>query len=303
MYTCKYCGKEFESSAKCNGHIARCVESPANKEHIQCEFCGKIITGKISYSRHRTHCSLNPDGVQNKSPQYRHDVDGKIYSCKFCNKIFKNTNSLINHERLCASNPEKATSNLAVFNNQVKNGEIDIWNKGQTKETNSSVAKQSETVKRLYATGELVGNFLGKHHPQHVKDKIAASHRLLDHDQVNKNSHGKRGWLDGMFFMSTWEVAYYLYMRDSGHIITRCSQKFEYEYEDKLHTYTPDFLVDNKTIVEVKGYETDVDRLKYTLVPDLVIIDESKINPYLQYVKNTYKTTSIEELYAINLSK
>ncbi len=303
MYICKYCGKEFELRRAHNGHIARCVLNPDTQTKYECCYCKQNIVGKISYSRHVNHCELNPDRLMIKRPFSDHDEDGQEYSCSYCGKECKNTNSLKNHERLCRKNPNKDVSNISKHNQQITDGTKTIWNKGLDKTTSLSVKQMADTLKQRYASGELTGNCTGKHIPQDVRDKIAATHRLLDHDQMNKNSHGKRGWLDGMFFMSTWEVAYYLFMRDSGHKITRCPNRFEYVYENKLHTYAPDFLVDDSIIVEVKGYETDLDRLKYTLVPDLVIIDESKISPYLQYVKNTYKTTSIEELYDINLSK
>lgn len=297
MYTCKYCGQEFDNRFKCSGHASRCLNNPTMTSVHTCDFCGQSIIGKHSFTQHVNHCNSNPDKLIYKSP-VREGFDDSQSECKFCGKLCKNDNSLRNHERLCKMNPERQFISKEHVGGWPKGKPA--WNKGLTKETDERVANQSRIIAAKYASGELTGSFTGRKHTQETKDKISAAHLKLDHDQFNKNSHGKRGWLDDMFFMSTWELAYYLFMRDSGHTIIRCPQKFDYlDEENKPHTYTPDFLVDSIYIVEIKGYETDHDRFKYTLVPDLIVIGEQEINPYLQYVYKTYQTRDPETLYDI----
>ena len=64
--------------------------------------------------------------------------------CKFCNKECKNKNSLTNHQRLCPKNSDRKY----VSHTLGENGHI-AWNKGLTKETNSSLAQLSATHKQL----------------------------------------------------------------------------------------------------------------------------------------------------------
>ena len=306
MYKCKYCNEEFDNVAKLGGHCSRCKLNPTYTSTHICKYCGKTIIGKHSYTQHENHCELNPN-----KKDYKYSVrvghNNNPSNCKYCNKECKNDNSLRNHERLCKENPNRDThnsygkDNLRAYREKIKNGEITVWNKGLTKETDIRVNKQSKSQIEYYKLHQ--GTFKGRHHSQETKDKISKAQLLRDHDQSNKNSHGKRGWLDNMFFMSTWELAYYIFMRDSGHDIKRCNIKFKYEQDGKIHTYTPDFIVDDNIIIEIKGYETDLDRFKYTLVDNLCIIGEDKIEPYLRYVFNTYKTKEIESLYDIDLSK
>lgn len=297
MYKCKYCGAEFENRFKCSGHASRCSSNPTMSSTHECEYCGKTIIGKHSFTQHVNHCEFNPNKLKHKSPS-RLQVESHSLTCCYCGKECRNDNVLRNHERLCKSNPNRV---LPSEVNGHKGGwpkGKPAWNKGLTKETDARVAAHSTMMQELYSSGKLKGNFTGRKHTQETKDKISAAHLKLDHDQFNKNSHGKRGWLDNMFFMSTWELAYYLFMKDKGHTIVRCPQKFEYvDSDNKPHTYTPDFLVDDTIIVEIKGYETDHDRFKYTLVPDLVVIGEKDIDPYLQYVYKTYETRDLETLY------
>lgn len=89
----------------------------------------------------------------------------------------------------------------------------------------------------------------------------------------------------------------YIYQKDHGHNIRRCDKKFPYFYKEKIHYYYPDFIVDNEYIVEIKGFETELDLLKYTLVPGICVIKGEDIIPYINYVKETYKVEDITSLY------
>ena len=66
------------------------------------------------------------------------------YICKYCGKECKNANSLRNHERLCKSNPNRQESSFVKYNKT----KGDVWNKGLTKETNDSLRRAGEKLKR-----------------------------------------------------------------------------------------------------------------------------------------------------------
>ena len=264
----------------------------------ECPYCRQSIRN-CNLDKHIQRHVSNP---QSFKPAV-HKVTHEGLDCCFCGKTCKNLNSLTNHERLCRSNPDGAIqkSNLKQYHSKLANGEISVWNRGLTKESDPRVASQAESQKEYYSMNP--SGFTGKHHSDESKRKIALAQLLVDHDTHNRFSHGKRGYLDGMFFMSTWELAYYIYMRDHGHIIVRCPYKFDYVYEEKEHKYTPDFLVDNELIVEVKGWETDLDKLKYTLVDNLQVLYYNDIKEYIQYVENHYNTKNLTTLYDVFIDK
>ena len=68
--------------------------------------------------------------------------------CEFCCSIRKNKNSLAQHRRLCKSNPDHVEHPRGMLG---KKG----WSNGLSKETNQSLASQSETMKRKFASGEI----------------------------------------------------------------------------------------------------------------------------------------------------
>ena len=91
------------------------------------------------------------------------------YICKYCGKECKNINSLRNHERFCKSNPNRKESPFVKYN-KIRG---DVWNKGLTKETNDSLKRAAETLKKRW---EIYGNpNKGKSMSDEQKKKISIS--------------------------------------------------------------------------------------------------------------------------------
>lgn len=223
--------------------------------------------------------------IKNKFLEHRDDL-----YCRFCGKQCRNLNSLAQHEIRCTSNPQRI---LAAESNLSNRG----WAKGLNKNTDARIKHQSESRKNYYKTHS--GTFKGKHHTEKTKKKMSEAHLNIDHANCNHNSHGKRGYKDNMFFMSSYELAYYLYIKLTSPdvIIERCPRRYKYFYKGKSHYYTPDFIVNNIHIVEIKGWETPLDRYKYTLVPDIIVLKHDDIIPMIKAVKEHYGVDDICSLY------
>lgn len=115
-------------------------------------------------------------------------------------------------------------------------------------------------------------------------------------------SHKKYGF-DNNLFDSSWELAYYIWLKDKGISFEYHTQKIEYIGDDgKNHTYFPDFIVNGK-IVEIKGdhffnekgepfnkYTKRSWKAKYDLILQKggQIFRFEDIKPYLSYVKENY---------------
>lgn len=76
----------------------------------------------------------------------------------------------------------------------------------------------------------------------------------------------------------------------------RCNDRFRYELHGKNHYYTPDFIEDGY-FVEVKGWETELDKLKYTLVDNLKVIYYNELKQMIKFVQNLYNVEDISTLY------
>ena len=107
------------------------------------------------------------------------------------------------------------------------------------------------------------------------------------------SGRGKQGWYKGIHCDSSWELAYLVYHLDHNLYIERCKEKRQYVWNNKQHTYYPDFIT-NDGIIEIKGYSTDQWKSKEEQNSDVKVLYKNEIKPYLDYVTNTYGTDFIK---------
>ena len=107
------------------------------------------------------------------------------------------------------------------------------------------------------------------------------------------SGRGKQGWYKGIHCDSSWELAFLVYYMDHNLYIERCKEKRQYVWNNKQHTYYPDFITDDG-IIEIKGYSTDQWKSKEEQNPDVKVLYKNEIKPYLDYVINTYGTDFIK---------
>ena len=183
--------------------------------------------------------------------------------CKFCSKECKNENSLRNHERLCKENPNKQESSLSSYHKSGSSKGKIAWNKG------------------LPAWNKgLPGTFLGKNHSNETKEKMSNSKKELyatgwepvcGRSKKYKHVSPIAGEIlvDG-----TWELKVAQHLDSLGVKWNRNRKRFDYIRPDgKSATYQPDFYVEDwNSFLEVKGYETELDRCKWSQFNEPLII-------------------------------
>lgn len=85
---------------------------------------------------------------------------------------------------------------------------------------------------------------------------------------------------------SSWELIVAKYLDSLNIKWIRNKNSFNYECDNKIHKYFPDFyLVDYDYYIEVKGYERKRDLAKYSSLKNLIIIRSNEIN---KIKNNTY---------------
>lgn len=164
------------------------------------------------------------------------------------------------------------------------------WAKGKNKFNDIRIRKQSETLLKKYKNGELKSPFFGKHHTEETKKKLSkcGGYRKC-------GSRGKQGWYQGYWCDSSWELAYVIYNLEHNIKFLRNNEGFEYEYENKKYKYYPDFILEDGTYVEIKGYLDKKNKAKIESFKNkLIIIDGKTIKEYLNYVIEKYGKNFIE---------
>lgn len=161
---------------------------------------------------------------------------------------------------------------------------------------------------------DICGNkYFTKQYRNHLKSKTCSKKCSIQlriktyKENPNKNvggyrkgsGRGKSGWYKNIWCDSSYELAYVIYNIDKNIPISRNKDYFEYEYQNKIHKYYPDFIV-NKQYVEIKGYERENDQVKYKSVNGSLLIYRKKdLKNILDYVINNYGKDYIK-LYTNN---
>lgn len=118
--------------------------------------------------------------------------------------------------------------------------------------------------------------------------------------KLKKRIRAYKGTYKGIKCDSRWELAFLLFHLSKRHKIQRCNLIFEYTVRGKLHKYYPDFQI-GKTIYEIKGkYRKNLNfKLESVMKAGykIVLIDKTKITPYLEFCYKKYKTEHLEKLY------
>lgn len=191
---------------------------------VKCEICGQEIS-KSNMSKHLRRHQDHPETFDKS--RYRVNHDG--LNCQFCGKLCKNKKSLVNHERLCKENPNRQLIRREGFNNFGR----DAWNKGLTKETDERISQRSITLKRKYASGELIPHNKGTKQSADIKSKISHSMKQFLHDHPDmipyvRNHSSKVSYPEEYFievFKDIPQITYHhrvgLYELDFSNIITK----------------------------------------------------------------------------------
>jgi len=109
---------------------------------------------------------------------------------------------------------------------------------------------------------------------------------------------GKKGWYKGFGCDSSWELAYVVYCLDNSIKIDRNTKGFEYEFEGEKHKYYPDFILNDGSYLEVKGYNSKQFEAKVGQFPfKLRVLYENEMKLYISYVEEKYGKDFVVKLY------
>lgn len=192
-----------------------------------------------------------------------------MFICRFCNQERKNSNSLRNHERLCKVNPERQ---LTHFHNLEFQKNKDGMGNGVNHYTKAKRLGLEKPIVSEDTRKKLSDNLLQRTPEWNAENGIRISKAINAkveagewHTSLAKNMHFDYNGID---LHGSWEVKYAMYLDKHCIKWIRNKDSFCYFYDGKERRYTPDFyLVDSNEYIEIKGYETEKDRAKWSQFP------------------------------------
>lgn len=177
--------------------------------------------------------------------------------CDHCCKEYTNKIGFSNHVRRCPSNPTRIMETLTIEGRQrisekTRAGNLIKWQDPVIKETHRAAMKKAV---------------------QQNPESYSSSNR----------GRTKQIIVDGIKLQGQWEVDFYIWAKAAGLDPTRPTESFQYSWNGE-RWYHPDFYIESLDLyVEVKGYETDRDRAKWSQFPKkLCIIKEAEIKKIRQ---------------------
>jgi endogenous inhibitor of DNA gyrase (YacG/DUF329 family) len=192
---------------------------------------------------------------------------------KFCSSVC--SGKVINLGRVASKDHREKISQ--IMRKKVKDGELPTAFKSIEKTKRNCEICQKEfdlshrTSKRKFCSRECA-----------VKNPKCGGYR-------RGSGRGKKGWYKGYWCDSSWELAWVIYSLDNGLNFSRNTRGFEYAFEGKQRKYYPDYLMEDETYVEVKGYETEQWKSKLSqFFGRLSVLGENEMKPILDYVVEKY---------------
>lgn len=269
-YPCEVCGKIYKSWEGKNNHLKKL--HPTFIIKFNCKYCGQEFKRACAKATHERICELNP----NPNPLI-HNGNGWKYvnkhiktngwKCSHCDLIFRTRKEKQIHSK--EAHPKYST-----------------WNKGLTKETSDIVKEQAEKQSKT-KSGVIKGPMSEEHRRKLTEGihRAKAEGKNVGGYRFHKSGHGKKCIYQGIFFDSSWEVAYYVYHTEHGVPLERNTDMFQYWFAKDYHKYLPDFKL-NGNYIEVKGYEDARCKAKYAVVENLTVIRD--VTTEIEYCKNKY---------------
>ena len=265
-------------------------------KEYKCRFCGKLTLSASGNGIHERYCKLNPCHNQNTYIVYSKTINDKEY-IKHINPNDKVNISLL-EENGCKRGYDKKLRFKDVnyktllnkhcytngiinkyFSDEYDNIPNDFY-LGYTpnhKSSGKALTDDKEIERR---------NKISKT----MKEKHCGGYRI-------GSGYGKKGWYvqkngcnkgERIFCDPTWELAFVIYCNEHNIPIRRNTIKYNYKYNGEIHYYLPDFIINDKDIIEIKGYKDDKAIIKENIFKDIKVIDKYKISKYLNYCSNKY---------------
>jgi ribosomal protein L37AE/L43A len=235
-------------------------------QKIKCEYCDK----EIILRNYKQHLKI-------------HEIKQYHYFCENCGKeVFEKYGS----GRFCSNECAKSFSTKAKrkdINEKIKN----------------ALTKQPHVKKCKNCGNEFTTKLKNKKYCS-LKCSRAYYKTLEYSEKLSKacsgkcggyrenSGRGKQGWYDSIYagrvyLQSSWELAYAKYLDENNIKWQRNTKHFNYfDSNNKEHYYVPDFYLEKDNLfIEIKGYKTELDNLKWKSIPNLKVLfksDLKKIN-------------------------
>lgn len=298
-FTCQDCGTTVSKSY-------RKLRDSGNIEFLQ--LCRKCKIHKTSLKHWGTSSPQLSEKVQEKVKQTNLQRYGTEYPLQ--SKDVREKMKRTNIERYGVENPLQST---AV---QEKRKKLYREKYGYEHQSQNPKVKRKKEQTFLKHFGTKYG-FSSEEVKEKIKRTNLKKYGVENYSQTLESKKYRKSniFFNGFHFDSTWELAYYIYCVDHNIEIEVFPISIPYSYLNCKYYYQPDFLINKKQLVEIKGpqffdenqnlinpYDRSVhsdgkNKAKQECMKrnNVQIISLNEIHPYLEHVNTKYGSDFLKE--------
>lgn len=281
MSNCKYCNKEFEKKS-IGGHTRNCELNPNRNNNWANTKKINIRVGTFIYENNVLQYSQNP---------------------KRCLKCLNILSYIKRNNKFCSTNCSTSYNNLVRGPRSAESRlKMSISNKNSEKARISNLLRIKQKAEKscpicnnkfYVRPSELNKIYCSKNcykddNKCEFRSKAGGGFRL-------KSGYGKSGWYKEYWCSSSYELAWIIYNIDHGIYFERNKLGFNYEYEGIKHKYYPDFILQDGSFVEIKGYNKNgIVDIKSKAVDNLRVLYKKDLKFVFDYVISIYGTDFIK---------
>lgn len=170
------------------------------------------------------------------------------------------------------------------------------WAKGLTVETDPRIKAMADAQRGKPKVFPKPMSEQGRNNISKGRVKI-----ILEGRYDTSGRKGHRGHYDGIYFHSSWELAFYVFIKETTNLKIERNTKhtINYFFENLNRRYVPDFILEEK-LVEIKSYLHGArDLEKYNQTKDKVEYKfEKDLQNELSYCRKKYGNKFWEKLYS-----
>jgi hypothetical protein len=289
-YVCE-CGKIFSTPNSFNGHKSTC------KEHHLAKYGNLDVYTSRYKTSIKTLKETNAKKVCTLKTQRELKWISEKHTCEKCGKVMtEKFGSGRFCSRACANTREHTVNTISKIAKSVKKSADHI------SEQNIINYYKNPKLCEICSTPIQYEHRNRKTCSDKCRLKLIGSN-IKDNPNgggLRKGSgNGKHGSYKGYYCDSTYELVYVIYNIDHNIRFKRNHTYYNYTYNGKEKKYYPDFVLEDNSLVEIKGYYTDEVKAKLDSVKDrpIKILYKDDLKYAFDYVSNNYAYNSLTDLY------
>ena len=244
--------------------------------------CLNLLTGK----RILCKCDRCEKGIEKSKKEF--DKSDSHFCSKSCSASFSNIKkdrsiSWSNEKKKKMSDWAKNNAyDIAGFNIRKSENDLKMCNIPFKKKREKTGRKQTIIEKICPECHKNFSVFL-KHKNRKYCSLVCSYHNPNVGGYRKNSGIGKMGWYKGYFCQSSWELAWIIYSLDHDVKFVRNTIGFPYDVGGKRKKYFPDFLLEDGTYLEIKGWGFNTKEKIQQFPHKLQVLYKLEMKQYLDY--------------------